>query len=200
VVRARVQIALAFSALAAVLVVFSGCQPAGPLERAGVAVTPPGSWQPVKPSSWMVPGVALAAWAGPDGSSLVLYHTPWVPGGSAEMLAEALGNRLENLPELRLLVKRTETAGGMPAARVEVVAPGTGDALAASGLGTPIAPPGKTLVPTHQVTLGFPRPAETLYFTWHVPESSFGRIAPEVEATIASVRFAAGGASPARKY
>ena len=49
------------------------------------------------------------------------------PGASAEMLAEALGNRLENLPGLKLLVKRTETVAGIPAARVEVVAPGTGD-------------------------------------------------------------------------
>ena len=46
------------------------------------------------------------------GSSLVLYRTLWVPGGSAAMIAEALGNRLENLPGLRLLVKRTETVGG----------------------------------------------------------------------------------------
>ncbi len=54
------------------------------------------------------------------------------------MLAEAMGNRLENLPGLKLLVKRSETVAGTQAARVEVTAPGTGDALAPSGLGEPI--------------------------------------------------------------
>ena len=111
-----------------------------------------------EPATWMVPGTPLAAWSGPDGSSFVVYRTLWVPEGSAEMLAEALGNRLENLPGLKLLVKRTETVAGVPAARVEVIAPGTGDALAASGLGEPIEPPGKTLIPTRQVTLAFTRP------------------------------------------
>ncbi len=41
------------------------------------------SWQPVQPLTWGVPGVALAAWAGPDGSSLVLYRTLPAPGGTA---------------------------------------------------------------------------------------------------------------------
>ncbi len=61
----------------------------------------------------MVPGTPLAAWSGPDGSSLVAYRT--LPGASPEMLAEALGNRLENLPGLKLLVKRSETLAGLPA-------------------------------------------------------------------------------------
>ena len=69
----------------------------------------------VNPSRWMVPGKPLAAWTGPDGSSLVIYRTLWVPDGSAKMLAEAIGNRLENLPGLRLLDKRTETIAGVPA-------------------------------------------------------------------------------------
>ena len=88
------------------LAVLPGCSPAAPLERAGIALAPPASWHPERRSTWMVPGTPLAAWSGPDGSSLVIYRTLWVPGGSAEMLAEALGNRLENLPGLKLLVKR----------------------------------------------------------------------------------------------
>jgi hypothetical protein len=147
----------------------------------------------------MVPGVPVAAWAGPDGSSLVLYRTPWVPGGTAEMLAEALGNRLENLPELRLLAKRVETAGGVPAARVEVVAPGTGAALAASGMGVPFAPPDTTLVPTRQLVLGFARTGETLYLAWHAPASSYDRLAPEIEATINSLRFNSDAQSSQRR-
>jgi hypothetical protein len=136
----------------------------------------------------VVPGTPLAAWSGPDGSSLVVYRTLWVPGGTAELLAEALGNRLENLPGLRLLVKRTETVAGRVAARVEVVAPGTGYALAASGLGTPIQREGETLIPTRQITFGLVRPDDTLYITWHVAEASYERIAPDVQTTLDSLR------------
>ena len=77
-------------------------------------------------------------------SSLVVYRTLWVPAGSAEMLAEALGNRLENLPGCKTArqAHRNRRRSCRPR-RLEVVAPGTGDALAASGLGTPIELPGK---------------------------------------------------------
>jgi hypothetical protein len=109
------------------------------------------------------------------------------------MIAEALANRMNNLPELKLIVKRTETVAGTIAARVEVVAPGTGNALAPSGIGTPKAPDGATLIPTRQVTLGFLRPSSTLYVSWNSPESSFGRIAPEIEATLGSIRFSTTG-------
>jgi hypothetical protein len=177
------------TSLGALLGVMAGCQPAASLERAGIALQPPRSWQPKNAATWMVPGTPLAAWSGPDGSSLVVYRTLWVPGASTEMLAEALGNRLENLPGLKLLVKRTETIAGVPVARVEVVAPGTGDALAASGIGTPIEPPGKTLIPTRQVTLAFTRPRATIYLTWHMPEGSYDRIEPEMRATLESLRF-----------
>ena len=164
---------IALLSVAVALVLIAGCQPAGPLARAGIAFTPPASWRPVEPTASQVPGVPLAAWAGPDGSSLVLYRTLPAPGGSPDMIAEALANRLENLPELRLVVNRTETVGETTAARVEVVAPGTGDALAPSGTGTPIAPAGKTLIPTREVTLGFHRPDATLFLTWVRPESSY---------------------------
>jgi hypothetical protein len=192
VVRARKKIALRRLSLAALALLIAGCQRAGPLGRAGVALTPPESWHPVPTARVMVPGVPLAAWSGPDGSSLVVFRTLWVPGGTAEMLTEALANRLDNLPGLRILVRRAETVAGTAAGRVEAVAPGTGDALAASGLGTPMAPEGKALLPTREVTLVLPRPAETLYLTWHLRESSYDRIAPEIEATLASLRLSAG--------
>jgi hypothetical protein len=198
VVRALKKIALV--SVAAGQVMMAGCQPAGPLGRAGLSVTPPASWRPVKPSPGKVPGIPLAAWAGPDGSSLVIFRTLPVPGGSPSMIAEALANRLTNLPGLRLVVERVETVGGMSAARVEVVAPGTGDALAPSGLGTPTLPDGKSLIPTRQVTLGFLGPAATLYVTWHAPESSYGRIAPDIEATLKSFRLTAGGKISSYEY
>jgi hypothetical protein len=137
----------------------------------------------------MVPGVPLAAWSGPEGSSLVLYRSLPVPGGSAATLVEGLANRLENLPGLKVRERRTETIAGRTAVRVEVVAPGTGDAMAPSGVGTPVAPADKSLVPTHQITIGFVRREDTLFLTWHTPESSYNRIAPEIQATLDSLRL-----------
>lgn len=185
------------TALGALLAVIVGCQPAAPLDRAGIGLEPPTSWQPKNRTTWMVPGTPLAAWSGPDGSSLAVYRT--LPGASTEMLAEALANRLENLPGLKLLVKRTETVAGVPAARVEVIAPGTGDILAASGIGTPIETPGKALIPTRQVTLAFTQPSATIYLTWHMPERSYNRIEPDIRATLQSLRFDSRRESAPRK-
>jgi hypothetical protein len=161
---------IALPSLAIALALISGCRPAGPLARAGISVTPPASWRPAQPSASKIPGVSLAAWTGPDGSSLVLYRTLPAPGGSAKMIGEALANRLSNLPGLKLVVHRMETVAG-----------------------TPIAPAGKSLLPTREVTLGFHRPDATLFLTWNIPESSYGRLAPEIDATLESVRFAARG-------
>jgi hypothetical protein len=200
VLRASNKTAILSILLAAALELLSGCQPAGSLDRAGVAITPPDSWQPVQPTRWAVPGVALAAWAGPDGSSMVLYRTLPAPGGTVAQIADALAIRLENLPGLRVVVKRTETVAGASAARIEVVAPGTGDAVASSGTGTVIAPEGKSLVPTRQVTVGFVRPGETLYLVWHMPESSHDRITPDIDATLQSFRFTSSGKLSTYRY
>ena len=191
--RAWKPIALLPSLQAVALVLIAGCQPTGVLERSGLAVNPPSSWRPVKAPTREVPGVALAAWTGPDGSSLAIYRDLPAPGCTPLMIAEALANRMENLPELRLVLKRTETVAGTTAARVEVIAPGTGDALAPSAMGTPKAPDGKTLIPTRQVTIGFWRPSETTYLSWNAPESSYARIAPEIEATLESIRLSPTG-------
>jgi hypothetical protein len=163
------------------------------MERAGIALAPPASWRPVESSTRQVPGVPLAAWAGPNGASLVVYRTLPAPGGSPAMIAEALANRLENLPELKVVVHRTEKVGETTAARVEVVAPGTGGALAPSGTGKPVAPAGQALVPTREVIMGFHRPDATLFLSWTAPETSYARIAPEIQATLESVRFTSSG-------
>jgi hypothetical protein len=198
---ARVSITdlLPVASLVALFGVLPGCSPGAPLARAGITLAPPASWHSKPPSTWMVPGTPLAAWSGPNGSSFVIYRTLWVPRGSAEMLAEALGNRLENLPGLKLLVKRSETTGGVPAARVEVIAPGTGDILAPSGLGEPIQLPSKTLTPTRQVTLAFARPTDTICLTWHTPEQSYDRIEPDIRAALRSLRFDSTLKSSSRK-
>jgi hypothetical protein len=191
--RAWIWIAQLQCLQAVALILIAGCQPSGPLERAGLAVKPPASWRPIDSATRQVPGVALAAWAGPEGSSLAIYRALPAPGYTPAMIADGLANRMENLPELRVVVKRTETVAGTIAARVEVVAPGTGDALAPSGIGTPKAPDGKTLIPTRQVTMGFVKPSATIYFSWNAPESSYSRLAPQIEATLESIRFTTTG-------
>ena len=109
------------------------------------------------------------------------------------MIGEALANRLVNLPGLTLVAHRTETVGEITAARVEVVAPGTGDALAPTGTGTPIAPEGKTLIPTREVTMGFAKPDATYFLTWNMPESSYSQLSGDIKTTLDSVRFASSG-------
>ncbi len=174
-----------------------GCQPTAGNGTAGVPVEPPVAWKRVEPDTWRVPGVALSAWSGPEGSSLVVYRTLPVPGGTPAMIAEGLVNRMENLPGVRIVDRRTESVGGTTAARVELVAPGTGDALAPSGAGSFVVPEGQTLVPTRQVTLGFLAPDRTIYLRWHVPDASFDRIAPDIRSTIASIRLAPDSHRPA---
>jgi hypothetical protein len=139
----------------------------------------------------MVPGKPLAAWSGPEGSSLVVYRTlPW-PGGTAEMIAESLATRLTNLPELKVAEKRLEKVAGLSAARVESVGAGNGDAFAPSGVGTPIATQGKPLISTRQVTLGIPRSDGTLFLSWHMPESVHEKLTPGIDATLASLHLSA---------
>jgi hypothetical protein len=111
-----------------------------------------------------------------------------IPGGTAEGVAVALANRLANLPGLRVEVETTEAHDGHRFARVEVVAPGTGDALAPSGAGTPVAPEGRSLIPTRRIILGLVRPADTLYLTWHAPESERTRLAEQVDLTLRRLR------------
>jgi hypothetical protein len=139
----------------------------------------------------MVPGTPLSAWRGPDRALLVLYRTLPPPSMSAAMLVEGLTNRLTNLPELKIVARRIDKVADESAARVEVIAPGTGDALAPSSVGTPVAPKGKTLEPTRQVTIGIVRSSGPLFLSWTMPESSHARIAPDIEATLGSLKLPA---------
>jgi hypothetical protein len=56
-------------------------------------------------------------------------------------------------------------------------------------MGVPAGPAGKSLVPTREVTFAFARPRNTAYLTWRMPESSYKRIHPDIEATLESLRF-----------
>jgi hypothetical protein len=183
-----------------VIVGTSGCQATSSLESAGLAVVVPGLWHPVDTARWMVPGKTLAAWAGPEGSSLVIYQTLPGPGVTPTMIAEGLANRLTNLPGLKVLIKRVETIAGQPAARVEVVAPGSGAMLAPSGLGAPVATDGQPLMATRQVTVGFTRARGTLFLSWHLPEQAYTRIAPDIEAVLGSLTLTPDTATPSSTY
>ncbi len=196
-IRAIVSIAPVKVAGLVAMIACVGCQPAGSSGIPGIELTPPMTWHRIESTGVMVPGVSLAAWSGPEGSTLVIYRTLPAPGDSASTIADGLANRLENLPGLTIRDRRTETLAGTTAARIEVTAPGIGDALAPSGVGTPIAPEGKSLVPTRQVTIGFVRNDATLYLRWHAPESSYDRIAPDIRTTLDSLRLTDRGSSPA---
>jgi hypothetical protein len=153
----------------------------------------------VAPDRWAVPGTPVAAWTGPGGASLVAYQALPIPGGTAEEVGKALETRLMNMPELRVLERRTTTVAGLDAARVEVVAPGSGDRLAPTSTGKPLALDGATLSPTRRVVVAVPRVADLFVLLWHAPETEAAQLAKAVETTLATVRLDA-GAGAARSY
>jgi hypothetical protein len=169
----------------------TGCGAPSPLEQAGVTLGPPPGWEPADPKGTAVPGTPLAAWTGPQGSRLVVFRSLRTPRGEAKAIAEEQARRVENLPEMRVVARGVEGRGGREAARVEVVAPGTGGALAPSGRGRPEATKGRALVPTRGVSLAFPRPDDTLWLSWHYPETAHAEVAPQVEATLGTLKLRA---------
>jgi hypothetical protein len=164
-----------------------GCLPTESLDRAGVSIRPPEGWTPVEATTWAVPGRPLAAWRGPGGASLVVYLALPAPGVRAASLGDALANRLENLPGLRVVGRSVETVAGLEAARVEAVAPGLGDALAPSGTGVARVPDGRPLRPTREVVVLIPRPADVLGLVWHAPEEGAEALREQARATLATL-------------
>jgi hypothetical protein len=168
-----------------------GCQPT---PGAGeVVLQPPAAWRPAPTDGVRVPGTPIRAWTGPEGASLVVYRALPIPGASAKSVADELANRISNLPELTVVARGTETWNGHEAARVEAIAPGTGDALAPSGTGIPVVPKRRQLLPTHRVAFGFPTETETLWIAWHYPETAHAVVAPQIEATMKSLRLSPAG-------
>jgi hypothetical protein len=152
-----------------------GCGARSPQERAGLEFLPPAGWHPIRASEVLVPGKVLGAWSGPEGAVLVLYQTLPSPGADVDKLRVELVNRLASLPEARVVHEGRLNLGEVPALRVDIVAPGTGQALAPSGLGSPAAPEGVKLVPTRRVTLAIPRGSDTVWLTCHFPDSARDR-------------------------
>lgn len=175
----------------ALLVLFcAGCGERSALDRAGISGLKPSSgWSATDPARFAVPGRAIASWTGPDGASLVAYGTIAAPRVSAQALLKEALVRFENLPEMRILESSTKKVGGVDAAYLEILAPGTGDELAPTGLGRPIAPEGKTLIPTKRISIGIPSPDRTIWLTWHCPESSSSTLKSEVESAIKDIKI-----------
>ena len=167
----------------------AGCSPQSPLEANGITLAPGSDWKAASPTTWAVPGTPLAAWSGPSGSSLVAYLALPAPGVGAKGLGTALATRLENLPDLRLITNEVETIDGLDAARVVVVAPGTGAELAPTGRGKPLLSNGETPKPTRRVTILIPRQRNTVELLWHAPEESSAWLDGAIETTLKSLKI-----------
>ena len=126
----------------------------------------------------------MASWSGPKGSSLCLYTTIAAPRASAASLAKEIAGRYENLPGLKVVSSGTIRVGSRDAARIDALAPGSGDALAATGLGRPKLADGRPMVPTRRILIGLPQTNRVAWVLWHVPESELG-IVDEIEKVLA---------------
>ncbi len=174
-----------------------GCSGPPPLTAAGLGtLTLPAGWTAADPSAFVVPGEPLAAWRGPEGASLVIFRDLWIPAPRPEALAIELAGRYRNLPGVTVASESVERLGGPEGpevARVEVTGPGTGDTWVALGTdaGRLVAPPGRTLVPTRRIALGWPRADSTTWMYWHCPESGRDQLAQALDATLRSLAPAA---------
>lgn len=174
-----------FLGLIGLLSLGAGCGSNATLAGLGVSgLHPSKSWTAADPSSFVVPGRAIAAWRSPEGGSLVVLRALAAPRTNAAGLASELTTRLENLPELRIVKSSLRLVGGVRSAIVEIVAPGPGDALAPSGLGRPIAVDDRPLIPTRRIAVGIPGRNQTVWLIWHAPESAAASLSNEVESVL----------------
>jgi len=162
--------------------------------RHGYRVSVPAAWEPWRqPPAPVVPGEVLEAYGVPAAGtrgSLVVFRSGYVPETTAGQLLAATHYLLLNLPSLEIKAEREITVGGKPAVLVEVVADGTGGALAPTGLGKPVAPPRESLIRTRRVWVRVPRGPEDgmLEVFFHVPESEYERFAGAWSEVLASLR------------
>ncbi len=159
-----------------------GCESGTRLERAGVEqLQTPEGWMANRPDYWHVPGVPLASWKGPDGSSFVVYRELSVTGTDAASIAKRVANRYENFPGLTVISAVPTMFAGQPAARIEAVAPGTGAAFLPTGTGVPLASDGLAPVPTRRILISIPRESDTLSLLWHTPEEKAASLNSQID-------------------
>lgn len=179
-------------ALSLMVVLLSGCDPGDSRDTPIVSLSPPPGWSERPLTDYSVPGEPLAAWSGPDRSSIVVFRTLPVPYATASRLARGEVGRFEAYPGASQLRSQVITLpGGLEAGRIEAVAPGTGDALTppVTGLAVNVDDPGsaeggQSLVPTRRITIVLPDPSGPIWIYWHFPESAHESMAPQVDAMI----------------
>lgn len=168
----------------------SGCASGNPLEDAGVQVAPSAEWKPIKAKQEDLPPAprtTIAAWRGPENALFVVHRDLAIPGGDPASLETEVTTRLRNLPGLTLGEHKVETIAGRPAVKIELTAPGTGDALAPTSTGVAKDDAGRALSPTHRLTVGFVRKGDTLWLTWHYPETAAAIVKPTIERMLKSM-------------
>ena len=170
----------------ALSILVTGCGSAKTSGIAGLHLDPGAGWATVPVSRVVAPGEVLAAWSGPEQSSLAVYRGLPIPAPNPEALASETVTRLGNLPGMSDVVGSTPTIAGIKAARVDAVGMGDGGALAPSGMGKPLALEGKPLIPTRKVMITFPRGGDTLTVVWHFPNAARSAIEPSITAALAS--------------
>ena len=164
------------------LAFLGGCGSGTSLESAGFEkLQTPGGWTVNRPDYWPVPGVPLASWKGPDGSSFVVYRELSVTGTDTASIAQRVANRYLNFPGLTVISAEPTTFAGQSAARIEAIAPGTGAAFLPTGTGVPLASDGLPAVKTRRILISIPRGSETLSFLWHAPEELAERLNTQVD-------------------
>jgi hypothetical protein len=180
-------IALGLAALLA------GCG-SDPRGRHGYELSVPSGWKPWRRAAPpVVPGDVLEAHEAPAGgprASLVVFRSGYAPETTAAQLLVATRFLLLNLPSLEIKAEREIVVAGKPAVLIEAVADGMGDALAPTGLGKPVPPPGETLVRTRRAWVRIPRGPEggTIEVFFHAPEAEYEKVAPAWSEVLASLR------------
>jgi hypothetical protein len=167
--------------------VVTGCGPTTPLDKAGLSISPGAGWTSIPTSSVVAPGEVIAAWSGPENSSLTVYTGLPVPGPDPEGFAKETVTLLQNMPGITEATASAPTIAGGKAARVDVLGMGDGRSFAPSGMGTPIARDGKPPLPTRKVAITFLRPGDTLTIAWHFPESARATVEPFIAAALAGL-------------
>ncbi len=142
---------------------------------------PPGWTSWARPAPPVVPGTVLEAFetATPSGpASYVIFRSPYAPDTTAAQLTVETRYLLLHLPSLTIQQAKEVSLSGTPAALVEGVAAGTGDALAPTGLGKPVLPEGARLQPTHFAWLRVPREPElgTLEVLFACPDAEEAKV------------------------
>jgi hypothetical protein len=148
----------------------------------------------------LVPGYPLAAWRGPEKESLVIYRTLRAPGANVDAVRTELRTRLGSLPEARVTRDEALRVGGRPAARVDIVAPGSGAAIAPSGLGVPSDPAGRKLIPTLRTTVAVPRERDTVWLVCHFRYPASERSASEQDDMLKRLQFSSAGSYSSSSY